>query len=190
MSRLILLTVLVCVLAIPTAAGENQGPVVEHSLTYSAKGTRSEARHGHLRINDKKIPWGFSRVVAGDQSFSFYVRRYHFGNDGYHFAQPPFFPPDSPEDMSTADLNRGYVLTRERPGNTPADWFYVEWNDGAAFASTDALDQLIEEQAIITVPTDLGDAGWRPDNVGGRERPDFPQRLPWPPTDPATKPAQ
>lgn len=143
--------VLTCCLALFPDRAEAGGSLeVEHYLTYTSKGTRSEARHGHLRINATAVPYGFERIVAGDQSFAMYFRKYHWGDDGYHRAEPPYFPPSSSLNLTGKQIEKGYVLGGERYQNTPDQWIYVEWKGGRAFVDPQFLNTLIKDQGIRT----------------------------------------
>jgi len=121
---------------------------VDHYLTYSRQGSRSEARHGHLKINDVTIPYGFDRIVAGDESYAFCTRTQLWGDDGYHPARPPFFPSSSSALLSAQQLQKGFALVGERRQNMPEQWIYVEWKGGRAFVAPESLDVLIREQGI------------------------------------------
>ena len=58
------------------ACCKEQGPnvAIKHTITYTRKGSRSEARHGHLIINDWELPDVFTYVICGDRVYKFYQR--------------------------------------------------------------------------------------------------------------------
>lgn len=123
-----------------------------HYLTYSAKGTRSEARHGHLRINGKEVPKAFSCVAYGGRSYSMRYRSNLWGADGYHPDSPARLPLESSAPVSRTALARGYYLGSERLSGTPSTWIFVRWDkEKAAFAAPDKLPVLIRDQEISPV---------------------------------------
>jgi hypothetical protein len=147
----IIYVVLICCFALFLDSAEAGGLLrIDYSLTYSRQGTRSEARHGHLKINDVTIPYGFDRVVAGSESYASYTRTQLWGDDGYHPARPPFFPSASSALLSAQQLQKGFALVGERRQNTPQEWIYVEWKGGRAFVAPESLGVLIKEQGIRT----------------------------------------
>ncbi|SMC17544.1 hypothetical protein SAMN02746041_00339 [Desulfacinum hydrothermale DSM 13146] len=120
-------SVLILLLAAMGAACAARAVTVEHYLTYSNKGSRSEARHGHLKINGKEIPWCFDWLVADGRSFSFHTRMNLWGDDGYFPDASP--PPEkvSRTKVPRAALARGYYVGDERLSGTPSSWIFVGW---------------------------------------------------------------
>jgi hypothetical protein len=60
-----------------------------HRITYTRKGSRSEARHGHLKVNNREIPDLFSLVAQGDRAFRFFQRKNLWRDDGYFPTRMP-----------------------------------------------------------------------------------------------------
>jgi len=123
---------------------------IHHYLTYTNKGTRSEARHGHLVVHGKEIPWCFDRVSAAGQSFSFRVRTHLWGDDGYFPDGSPWSEKKGPAGPTPLELTRGYYVGGERLAGTPSSWIFVEWNDKdakkrSAFVDPLKIERLIED---------------------------------------------
>ena len=86
------------------------GPGVSHEITYTAKGTRSEARHGHLFVDGRDVPWVFSRVVCGETSYRLRFRSNLWGDDGYWPEVPAYTPPEEGTPLAAESLEKGYFL--------------------------------------------------------------------------------
>lgn len=129
-------------------------PQVEHEITYTAKGTRSEARHGHLKIDGQEMPWAFSQIVVGDDAYRLRFRTQMWGDDGY-FPDPSVpRPPESPVKISEEAAAQGYYCGSRRLRGTPENWLYVRWDDRSAFVASERIGRLIEEFGIPIYPGD------------------------------------
>ena len=155
MRRVALLLVLVSVLS--ACAG---GVRLSHTVTYTAKGTRSEARHGHLWIEGQELPWAFRQVAYDRVSYTLHKRSHLWGDDGYWPDRTAYVPPDAESPLPAESRSRGYHLGMERPAETPVAWLWVRWGDDrAAVVAPGRIDRLIREQQIPS--THSGDPGRR-----------------------------
>jgi hypothetical protein len=126
---------------------------IEHYLTYSAKGTRSEARHGHLSINGEEIPWAFKTVNFNGKTYTLNFRNHLWGTDGYHQDSVPAILAVSEDILSAEYLSKGYCLANKRPVGLPESWIFVTWGQGeSAFVAPDAIKELIKERNILVHP--------------------------------------
>ncbi len=125
-----------------------------HTVTYTHKGSRSEAEHGHLFINDVEIPDVFTRVISNDIEYRFYQRKYLWGKDGY-------FPVSETErkqiktsskQITIQDLNQGWYTGKERLEGTPETWFYAEWYNGSAFTDPEEAVKMIKALDLQIIP--------------------------------------
>ncbi|MCU0822171.1 MAG: hypothetical protein MUC95_06830, partial [Spirochaetes bacterium] len=90
---------------------------IEHRITYSRQGTRSEAKHGHLFINGNEVPALFTIIISGKEVFRFHQRTWLWGIDGY-------FPVEKTENACTIKessaqigsdlLDKGWYAGKER----------------------------------------------------------------------------
>lgn len=127
---------LLFLLKIDAGFSMGKSPSIEHSITYSNKGTRSEAKHGHLFIHGKEIPDIFTLVFYREQVFKFHQRTQLWGNDGYFAiegAQGKIILKESSAEIGRDSLSRGWYNGKEKLSGTPANWLYVEWDEGTAF---------------------------------------------------------
>ncbi len=140
------------------------GPGVSHEITYTAKGTRSEARHGHLFVDGREVPWVFSRVACGESSYRLRFRSNLWGDDGYWPEVPAYAPPEEGTFLPAASLKEGYFRSLGRPAGTPADWIWVQWGKGqAAVVAPDRIEQLIEAEKIPGPTTGFPEFHRRPE---------------------------
>jgi hypothetical protein len=130
-------------------------PQVEHELTYTAKGTRSEARHGHLKIDGQEVPWAFSQIVVGDAAYRLRSRTEMWGDDGYHPDPSVPRPSESPLEMSEEAAAQGYYCGSKRLRGTPENWLYVKWCGQSAFVAADRIGRLIEDYRIPIQAADV-----------------------------------
>lgn len=130
-------------------------PRVEHEITYTAKGTRSEARHGHLKIDGQEVPWAFSQIAVGGAAYRLRFRTEMWGDDGYHRDPSAVLPPESPLEMSEEAAAQGYYCGSQRLRATPANWLYVRWDGRSAFVAADRIGRLIEDFGIPIHPADV-----------------------------------
>jgi hypothetical protein len=143
------------------AGCSSQTVEVNHFLTYSAKGTRSEARHGHLIVNGKEMPWAFKQIAVNGKSYSLHFRSNLWGDDGYHPDGVVLVPEKGDETVASETLEKGYWLGAERPENIPQHWLFVTWGQrSSAFVAPGAIDKLIKEQDIPVAP--MGEIKGRP----------------------------
>jgi len=125
------------------------GPTVSHDITYTAKGTRSEARHGHLFVDSHEVPWVFSRVSCGQTSYVLRFRSNLWGDDGYWPEVPVYTPAQAGSPIPAESLRKGYYRSLRRPAGTPESWIWVQWgNDQAAVVAPDRIDTLIKAEQI------------------------------------------
>lgn len=126
----------------------------EHLITYSRKGTRSEAKHGHLTIDNRKIPDVFSLVISGGKTYKFHQRKFMWGLDGYfpvEFKKEDIIKISSNK-ISLQDIQKGWYMGKEVREDTPSDWFYAEWDSGSAFIAPDAIAKIILEFDLKKIP--------------------------------------
>jgi hypothetical protein len=135
---------------------------LRNTVSYSNRGTRSEARHGHLFLNEREIPDVYRLVICSDRAFGFFQRRHMWGRDGY-------FPVKLGEDggivkSSTGTgsdaIERGYYRGNVRYGNTPEDWMFVKWDGGAAFVSPERITDLDRALQLKIIPRHIRDADY------------------------------
>lgn len=119
-------------------------PDIEHNVTFSHKGTRSEAKHGHLIINGSEIPDVFTLVFTGERAYKFYQRTHLWGRDGYFPAKSAKIPEikQSEAEISSESLKKGWYTGKEKLKGTPPCWVYVEWEGGNAFVSPDSIEKM------------------------------------------------
>jgi hypothetical protein len=101
-------------------------PQVEHEIIYTAKGTRSEARHGHLKIDGREVPWAFSQIVVDGAAYRLRFRTQMWGDDGYHPDPSVPLLPESPVEISEEIAAQGYYCGSRRLRGTPGNWLYVK----------------------------------------------------------------
>jgi len=131
------------------AACMAEGPRISHHITYTAKGTRSEARHGHSFVDGREVPWLFSRVACGPASYALRFRSHLWGDDGYWPEVPVYTPLYGSAPLPPESLQNGYDLSVRRPAGTPVDWIWVQWGkDRGAFVAPDRIDDLIRREKI------------------------------------------
>lgn len=131
---------------------DSAGPSLQHRISYSAYGTRSEARHGELFYRDTAIPDTFSLVADHGTAYRFRTRSNMWGDDGYHPGAPVDTFRISEEPFTRASLDQGWYSGPEKRPDTPADWVYVEWKDGNAFADPARLHLLAETLDLEPIP--------------------------------------
>ena len=115
---------------------------LEHKISYSRKGTRSEAQHGYLYFDKTALPDVFEYVRQDDQAWSFHARRNIWGLDGYHTAEVISIP-DLGQGIGQADLERGWYRAPGRLGGTPTDWLHVKWGTNSAFVAPASIQALV-----------------------------------------------
>jgi len=120
---------------------------------YSARGTRSEARHHYLEIEGERIPDVFSKVIYKGLSFTFGSRKYTWGDDGY-LRGPDAAVPGSASPVPGEQLERGWYEGGEILKGTPENWIYGEWKAGALLAAPEKLGQAVETLDLPVLPRD------------------------------------
>lgn len=128
--------------------------IIEHKISYSQRGTRSEALHGDLYVAGEKIPDVFFLVISRDQGFEFFQRYHIWGRDGYMRVKydPKKEYSLSDQSISREALNKGYYLSDSKLQNTPDSWLFVKWDNGSAFVSPDSLYELIRDLDLRPIP--------------------------------------
>lgn len=126
---------------------------LEHRISYSRKGTRSEAQHGYLYVNNAALPDVFEYVQQDNQAWAFFKRHALWGNDGYHAteAKPA---PVAKESIATEDLSRGWYCNFGRLGGTPSDWLNVRWGTNNAFVAPASIGDLVAARTPPQLPRD------------------------------------
>ena len=131
-------------------------------VSFSHKGTRSEARHGRLFLKGKEIPDVYRLVICRGSAFKFFQRRHMWGRDGY-------FPVKTGEDgeivegsadAGTEVIQRGYYRGNVRHRNTPEDWIFVRWDGGAAFVSPERIADLGMVLSLRAIPRVIKKSGY------------------------------
>jgi len=125
---------------------------------YSARGTRSEARHHYLEIEGERIPDVFSKVVYKGLSFTFGSRKYHWGDDGYLRGSDTEVT-GSPSPISAEQLERGWYEGGGILQGTPENWIYGEWKGGALLAAPEKLGWAVETLDLPVIPRDASGIG-------------------------------
>ena len=125
---------------------------------YSARGTRSEARHHFLEIEGERIPDAFSKVVYKGLSFTFRSRKYTWGDDGY-LMESHAAVPGSASFIPAEQVERGWYEGGEILKGTPENWIYGEWKDGALLAVPEKLGQVVETLDLPVLPRDASGIG-------------------------------
>ncbi len=136
---------------------ENEGPTelcegMSHWVTYSAKGSRSEARHGFIEIEGYTVPDVFTSLVYKGIGVTFSSRSYHWGDDGYWPSAKVAVPEVEGPSLSETDKETGWKITDKRPAGLPENWVYVEWEEGAAFVAPDRLKDFVEKMGLPLIP--------------------------------------
>lgn len=151
MKKRILTPFLLLVISLITGCESPQALVIKHTISYSHKGTRSEAQHGHLKINNKKFTSHFSYIIANNKHFSFFTRQHLWGFDGYH----PVINKEMQLILKTAKISinkkqlaTGWYLGNKKLQNTPLNWIYLKWQTGSGFVSFDKINDLIKVKKI------------------------------------------
>ncbi len=117
---------------------------LDHTITYTAKGSRSEAQHGHLWVDGEELPKVFTRVSRGQLSYRLHQRQNLWGADGYHPETPAVLPTASSDVMPIIARERGYYLGEKRLKDTPEDWLCVEWGQSQrAFVAPKSIENFI-----------------------------------------------
>lgn len=151
MRKMWLLMVL-CVVIISNVISDVPLPLLEEKVTYSNKGSRSEASHHYLVVNDEAIPDTFWLVWQEGRLYRFHTRQHMWGTDGYVLTnEEKYSVKKSKKVVSDTDLQRKWYVGKEWLQNTPDHWVYVEWLDGAAVVDPIALSALAKELKLPVI---------------------------------------
>jgi len=118
---------------------------LSHSIQYTSKGSKSEARHGYLFLEGEKVPDVFSFIASisvAECSFKFKQRVHKWGLDGYHPSKTDL-EKKIKFTSGTTNFKKKYYLGKIKYKNTPEDWFFVEWDNQTAFVASDYLFKFI-----------------------------------------------
>lgn len=128
-------------------------PTVDEKVTYSNKGSKSEAAHWYLLVDKKAIPDTFSLVWQEGRLYRFHQRQHLWGIDGYApVKDDSFIIPASNKTITQDDITRKWYLGKARMKDTPGHWAYVEWQNSAAFVDPVAINTLAEKLKLIEIP--------------------------------------
>lgn len=119
--------------------------------TYSARGSRSEARHHYLEIGGFPVPDVFSRLKYRDCSFVFSSRQHLWGDDGY-VQTGDLAVPESPSAVEEKQLEKGWYEGAERLSGTPENWIWGAWEGGSLFAAPEKLAEAAKELKLPVLP--------------------------------------
>ncbi len=132
------------VLAAGPAIAEEPAVKIEHTITYEAKGTRSEAQQGQLSLNGANVPNTFEMVLIGDKVFCFQQRAHYWGSYGYWPCDPAIPPMPIENKLTPAELEQGWRVGQSMPEEMPQGWVHVQWHDGSAWAAANALGKMAD----------------------------------------------
>ena len=124
---------------------------IVQKITYSNKGSRSEARHGYLLYKGKSIPDVFNKIIYKSNVYIFFQRIEMWGDDGYFPYNEEIKIKDSNDNISKEQLEKGWYLGKDRLQGTPENWIYVEWEDKSAFLSLDKINPFTREFEMETI---------------------------------------
>ncbi len=128
-------------------------PMLEEKVTYSAQGSKSEAAHYYLLVNDKAIPDTFRVVWQEGRLYRFHQREHMWGTDGYALVKEDDFKiAESDKTITQDDITRKWYLGKARLKDTPSHWVFVDWVDGCAFVDPIRINQLAEELKLTEIP--------------------------------------
>lgn len=133
-----------CASSLPRSSGTNatSDTVLDHSITYRSKGTRSEARDGHLSYKGSTIPDLFTFIRDSKAEYRFYIRKNMWGNGGYFPVESSGKEKSSENTASDSELERGWYEGEKRLSNTPSTWIYVEWENGHAYTAPESIESM------------------------------------------------
>ncbi|MGC9490608.1 MAG: hypothetical protein ACP5CD_05220 [Thermovirgaceae bacterium] len=151
-------------LSIPQRPGpeeEKEEPVelckgMYHRISYSAKGTRSEARHGHLEIEGYALPDAFTRLFYREVGVGFRTRSHLWGEDGYWPDAGVSLPEEEGPPLPEEAKERGWILADKIPADIPEEWVWVKWKDGSAFVDAECLKDFINEMKLPLLERHVG----------------------------------
>jgi hypothetical protein len=119
-----------------------------HRISYSAKGSRSEARHGYIEIEGYTVPDVFEEIVYRGVGIGFRTRSHLWGDDGYWPDACVSLPEEKGPSLTAEDRERGWIVTDMTPGDLPEEWVFVKWEGGSAFVAAEALKDLVDEMQL------------------------------------------
>jgi len=124
---------------------------VKHTITYSNKGSKSEARHGHLKINKKYFPNYFPYVIINKKHFVFYCRKHMWGDDGYFpvsTSEKIISIKKSKKKINKNQLAKGWYPGKTQLDSTPSNWIYIKYKKGSWFLDYNKLQDFIKVNKI------------------------------------------
>ena len=124
---------------------------IERYVTYTHRGSRSQRKHGRLRVKGVELPDIFRLVMQGKRAYRFHQRKRMWGRDGYFPARPPGIR-ESEKTISKSDLRKGWYTGDMRLKGTPLYWIYVEWNSGKGFVDPGRIDEMQRALNIKRIP--------------------------------------
>lgn len=127
---------------------------IEHSITYSNKGSKSEAQHGHLFINGKEIPDVFTQISCIDKTYKFYQRKQMWGRDGYFPLDEQAQIKASSAKITDEQIKKGWYTGAEKLDGTPCPWLNVQWEGGSAFVSPDKIEDMAAAENLKPIKRD------------------------------------
>ena len=132
--------------------------IIHHNVTYSQRGTRSEAIHGDLYIYGEKIPDVFYLVIYKDTGYEFYQRYHLWGRDGYlpvkYLLKKEYTLINVP--VTEQQIRKGYYRGVQKLSNTPENWLFVRWEGGSAFVDPRSIYELIRDFDLRPIPRIAG----------------------------------
>lgn len=122
-----------------------------HLVTYSAKGTRSEARHGYVEIEGYIVPDIFVYLTYRGKTVVFLTRSNMWGDDGYWPSLEVVLPEKKGSPLTVKEKIKGWRISQDVPSDFPEDWVFVKWGNGSAFVSAKKLKNFVETMNLPTI---------------------------------------
>jgi len=122
-----------------------------HIVTYTAKGTRSEARHGYVEIEGYMVPDIFVCLSYRDEAVVFLTRSNLWGDDGYWPSLEVVLPEKRGAPLTVKEKIKGWRISQDVPSNLPGDWVFVKWKNGSACVSAKKLKNFAETMDLPTI---------------------------------------
>lgn len=148
------LLVLSCASAQPALTPQKEVGVVgsdallEHSVLYQKKGTRSESRSGYLRAGGIRVPDCFEIVSDGVVTYRFYSRKTPWGNDGYFPDKSAARPARGDFRVGDAMLKRGWTDDERFAEDIPAGWLLVRSGAVTGWVNLSKLEGFIAAKGL------------------------------------------
>lgn len=105
-----------------------------HFTQVTARGSKSEGRHGHLHFKGRGFAPCFDRLVTPLGTFRYVVSRVLWGDHAWtrEGAETPATAATNGTALGKAALDKGWVESKERLSGTPDAWVRAE-RDGKAW---------------------------------------------------------